>query len=54
MKSFLALGLVCVCNMYLFQLRNLLQILFHVAVAACMTLHTHFRQPLGKAPDYNV
>ncbi|XP_077392147.1 vesicle-trafficking protein SEC22a isoform X2 [Festucalex cinctus] len=53
-KSFLALALVCVCNMYLFQLRNLWQILFHVAVAACMTLHTHLRQPLGKAPDYNV
>ncbi|XP_037096204.1 vesicle-trafficking protein SEC22a isoform X1 [Syngnathus acus] len=53
-KSFLALGLVCVCNMYLFQLRNLWQILFHVAVASCMTLQTHLRQPLGKAPDYNV
>ncbi|XP_061647719.1 vesicle-trafficking protein SEC22a isoform X2 [Phyllopteryx taeniolatus] len=53
-KSFLALGLVCVCNMYLFQLRNVWQILFHVAVAACMTLHTHLRRPLGKAPDYNV
>ncbi|XP_077472605.1 vesicle-trafficking protein SEC22a [Stigmatopora argus] len=54
LKSFLALGLVCLCNMYLFQLRNVWQILFHVAVAACMTLHTHLRQPLGKAPDYNV
>ncbi|XP_061782133.1 vesicle-trafficking protein SEC22a [Nerophis lumbriciformis] len=54
LKSFLALALVCVCNMYLYQLRNVWQILFHVAVAAAMTLSIRLRQPLGKAPDYNV
>lgn len=53
-KSFLALALLCLCNMYLYELRNVWQILFHVAVAAFMTLQIRLRQPLGKAPDYNV
>lgn len=53
-KSFLCLALVCLCNMYLYELRNLWQILFHVAVAAFMTLQIRLRQPIGKAPDYNV
>uniref|UniRef100_H3DE30 SEC22 homolog A, vesicle trafficking protein n=1 Tax=Tetraodon nigroviridis TaxID=99883 RepID=H3DE30_TETNG len=53
-KSFLAFALVCLSNMYLYQLRNMWQILFHVAVAAFMTLQIRLRQPLGKAPDYNV
>uniref|UniRef100_A0AAV2K163 Vesicle-trafficking protein SEC22a/c C-terminal domain-containing protein n=1 Tax=Knipowitschia caucasica TaxID=637954 RepID=A0AAV2K163_KNICA len=53
-KSLLALAVVCVCNLYLLELRNLWQILFHVAVAAFMTLQIRLRQPAGKAPDYNV
>lgn len=53
-KSFLAFALICLSNMYLYELRNVWQILFHVAVAAFMTLQIRLRQPLGKAPDYNV
>lgn len=53
-KSFLALGLICLCNMYLYELRNAWQILFHVTAGAFMTLQIRLRQPQGKAPDYNV
>lgn len=53
-KSFLAFALICLSNMYLYELRNMWQILFHVAVGAFMTLQIKLRQPLGKAPDYNV
>ncbi|CAL8267540.1 unnamed protein product [Lota lota] len=53
-KSFLALGLICLSNMYLSELRNVWQVLFHVTVGAFMTLQVRLRQPLGKAPDYNV
>ncbi|KAM6986307.1 vesicle-trafficking protein SEC22a isoform 1-T2 [Aplochiton taeniatus] len=53
-KSFLAFALICLSNMYLYELRNLWQILFHVAVGAGMTLQISLRQPQGKAPDYNV
>ncbi|KAM9709150.1 vesicle-trafficking protein SEC22a [Menidia menidia] len=53
-KSLLALALVCLSNLYLYELRNAWQLLFHVAVAAFMTLQIRLRQPQGKAPDYNV
>ncbi|KAF3694576.1 Vesicle-trafficking protein SEC22a [Channa argus] len=53
-KSFLAFALICLSNMYLYELRNMWQILFHVTVGAFMTLQIRLRQPLGKAPDYNV
>lgn len=53
-KSFLAFALICLCNMYLYELRNIWQILFHVTVGAFITLQIHLRQPQGKAPDYNV
>ncbi|XP_053732116.1 vesicle-trafficking protein SEC22a [Synchiropus splendidus] len=53
-KSFLAFALICVSNMYLYELRNVWQILFHVAVGAFMTMQIRLRTPLGKAPDYNV
>lgn len=53
-KSFLAFALICLSNMYLYELRNLWQILFHVAVGAGMALQISLRQPQGKAPDYNV
>uniref|UniRef100_A0A1A8QRV2 SEC22 vesicle trafficking protein homolog A n=1 Tax=Nothobranchius rachovii TaxID=451742 RepID=A0A1A8QRV2_9TELE len=53
-KSFLAFALICLSNMYLYELRNIWQILFHVAVGAFTTLQIRLRQPLGKAPDYNV
>ncbi|KAF3843608.1 hypothetical protein F7725_002457 [Dissostichus mawsoni] len=53
-KSFLAFALICLSNMYLYELRNMWQILFHVAVGAFMTLQIRLRQPQGKAPDYNV
>ncbi|KAK7939455.1 hypothetical protein WMY93_002781 [Mugilogobius chulae] len=53
-KSFLAFALICLSNMYLYELRNVWQILFHVAVGAFMTLQIRLRRPIGKAPDYNV
>ncbi|XP_012675338.1 vesicle-trafficking protein SEC22a isoform X2 [Clupea harengus] len=53
-KSFLALALICLCNMYLYELRNVWQILFHVTVGAFITLQIRLRLPQGKAPDYNV
>ncbi|KAK6309952.1 hypothetical protein J4Q44_G00198330 [Coregonus suidteri] len=53
-KSFLAFALICLSNMYLYELRNVWQILFHVTVGAFTTLQIRLRQPQGKAPDYNV
>ncbi|XP_010878029.1 vesicle-trafficking protein SEC22a [Esox lucius] len=53
-KSFLSLALICLSNMYLYELRNVWQILFHVTVGAFMTLQIRLRKPQGKAPDYNV
>ncbi|XP_028847579.1 vesicle-trafficking protein SEC22a-like isoform X2 [Denticeps clupeoides] len=53
-KSFLTFALICLCNMYLYELRNVWQILFHVMVGAFTTLQIRLRQPQGKAPDYNV
>ncbi len=40
--------------MYLYELRNMWQILFHVTVGAVITLQIHLRGPQGKSPDYNV
>ncbi|MEE6515101.1 hypothetical protein FKM82_023604 [Ascaphus truei] len=54
MKSFLAFGLICLCNMYLHELRHLWQLLFHVTVGAFSTLQIRLRQPESKSPDYNV
>ncbi|MGH0156236.1 UNVERIFIED_CONTAM: hypothetical protein FKN15_065286 [Acipenser sinensis] len=54
MKSCLSFGLICLCSMYLYELRNMWQLLFHVTVGAFTTLQIRLRQPQGKAPDYNV
>ncbi|XP_034515442.1 vesicle-trafficking protein SEC22a [Ailuropoda melanoleuca] len=53
-KSFLTFGLICLCNMYLYELRNLWQLFFHVTVGAFVTLQIWLRQAQGKAPDYDV
>lgn len=53
-KSFLTFGLLCLCNMYLYELRNLWQLFFHVTVGAFVTLQIWLRQAQGKAPDYDV
>nr|XP_046217040.1 vesicle-trafficking protein SEC22a-like [Oncorhynchus gorbuscha] len=53
-KSFLAFVLICLSNICLFELRNMWQILFHVTVAAFMTLQIRLRQLQCKSPDYNV
>ncbi|XP_075685147.1 vesicle-trafficking protein SEC22a [Rhinoderma darwinii] len=53
-KSFLAFGLICLCNLYLHELRNLWQLFFHVTVGAFTTLQIRLRQPQSKSPDYNV
>lgn len=54
LKSFLTFGLICLCNMYLYELRNLWQLFFHVTVGAFVTLQIWLRQAQGKAPDYDV
>ncbi|RXM95731.1 Vesicle-trafficking protein SEC22a [Acipenser ruthenus] len=54
MKSCLSFGLICLCSMYLYELRNMWQLLFHVTVGAFTTLQIRLRQPQGKTPDYNV
>ncbi|KAK1165898.1 vesicle-trafficking protein SEC22a [Acipenser oxyrinchus oxyrinchus] len=53
-KSCLSFGLICLCSMYLYELRNMWQLLFHVTVGVFTTLQIRLRQPQGKAPDYNV
>lgn len=53
-KSFLAFGLICLCNMYLHDLRTLWQLFFHVTVSAFSTLQIRLWQPQSKSPDYNV
>lgn len=53
-KSFLAFAMICLSNMYLYELRNMWQIFFHVTVGAFVTLQIYLRRPQGKAPDYNV
>ncbi|KAM9304874.1 vesicle-trafficking protein SEC22a [Gastrophryne carolinensis] len=53
-KSFLCFGLLCLCNLYLHELRNVWQLFFHVTVGAATTLHIRLRQPQSKSPDYNV
>ncbi|KAL0963993.1 hypothetical protein UPYG_G00316200 [Umbra pygmaea] len=53
-KAFLSFGLICLSNMYLYELRNMWQILFHVTVGAFMTLQIRLRQHQNKSPDYNV
>ncbi|KAJ8255432.1 hypothetical protein GJAV_G00204810 [Gymnothorax javanicus] len=53
-KSFMCFALICLCNMYLYELRNVWQILFHVTVGAFATLQIHLRRPQGKTPDYTV
>ncbi|XP_051786285.1 vesicle-trafficking protein SEC22a isoform X2 [Erpetoichthys calabaricus] len=54
LKAFLSFALICLCNLYLYELRNLWQLFFHVTVGAFATLQIRLRQPQGKAPDYNV
>ncbi|XP_064420006.1 vesicle-trafficking protein SEC22a [Latimeria chalumnae] len=53
-KSFLTFTLICLCNLYLYELRNLWQLFFHVTVGAFATFHVRMRQPQVKSPDYNV
>ncbi|NWR69221.1 SC22A protein, partial [Centropus unirufus] len=53
-KSFLALGLICLCNLYLYEVRNLWQLFFHVTVGVFSTLQIGLRHPQGKSPDYDV
>lgn len=40
--------------MYLYELRNLWQLFFHVTVGAFVTLQIWLRQAQGKAPDHDV
>nr|KAF6478483.1 SEC22-like protein A, vesicle trafficking protein [Molossus molossus] len=53
-KSFLTLGLICLCNMYLYELRNLWQLFFHVTVGAFVTLQIWLRQAQAEKPVWNI
>ncbi|XP_062900624.1 vesicle-trafficking protein SEC22c isoform X2 [Mobula hypostoma] len=46
-KALGALALICICNFYLFGLRNLWQILFHLGVA-CLSTHQILSRKLTK------
>ncbi|KAG2459526.1 SC22A protein, partial [Polypterus senegalus] len=54
LKAAMSFALICLCNLYLYELRNSWQLFFHVTVGAFATLQIRLRQPQGKAPDYNV
>lgn len=45
---------ICICNMLVWDVRDLWQIIFHVGLAAQMTFCIVFRKPRRKAPNYNV
>lgn len=53
-KTFVLLLCVCSCNIYLYGLRNLWQISFHIGVASLSSYQILARQLLEKQPDYGV
>lgn len=53
-KTFLLLFCVCSCNIYLYGLRNLWQISFHIGVAFLSSYQILTRQLLEKQPDCGV
>lgn len=53
-KTFVLLFCVCSCNIYLYGLRNLWQISFHIGVASLSSYQILARQLLEKQPDCGV
>ncbi|XP_042331549.1 vesicle-trafficking protein SEC22c [Sceloporus undulatus] len=53
-KVFILFVTVCLCNIYLFGLRNVWQILFHIAVASLSSHQILTRQVAEKQPDFGV
>ncbi|XP_074659173.1 vesicle-trafficking protein SEC22a-like [Tubulanus polymorphus] len=53
-QAYVVLIFVLLCNFYLSELRNLLQLTFHCAVCGFSTVHIITRQLQGKLPQYNV
>ncbi|RMC04671.1 hypothetical protein DUI87_17840 [Hirundo rustica rustica] len=53
-KTFALLFCVCSCNIYLYGLRNLWQISFHIGVASLSSYQILTRQLLEKQPDCGV
>ncbi|XP_062424724.1 vesicle-trafficking protein SEC22c isoform X2 [Rhea pennata] len=53
-KTFVLFFSVCVCNIYLYGLRNLWQIAFHVGVASLSSYQILTRQLMEKQPDCGV
>ncbi|KAM8810703.1 vesicle-trafficking protein SEC22c [Eudromia elegans] len=53
-KTFVLFFSVCLCNIYLYGLRNLWQIAFHVGVASLSSHQILTRQLLEKQPDCGV
>ncbi|XP_030357076.1 vesicle-trafficking protein SEC22c [Strigops habroptila] len=53
-KTFVLLFSVCLCNIYLYGLRNLWQIAFHIGVASLSSYQILTRQLMEKQPDCGV
>ncbi|XP_064301213.1 vesicle-trafficking protein SEC22c isoform X1 [Phalacrocorax carbo] len=53
-KTFILLFSVCLCNVYLYGLRNLWQIAFHIGVASLSSYQILTRQLMEKQPDCGV
>ncbi|XP_054048506.1 vesicle-trafficking protein SEC22c [Rissa tridactyla] len=53
-KTFVLFSSVCLCNIYLYGLRNLWQIAFHIGVASLSSYQILTRQLMEKQPDCGV
>uniref|UniRef100_A0A8C3SB72 SEC22 homolog C, vesicle trafficking protein n=1 Tax=Chelydra serpentina TaxID=8475 RepID=A0A8C3SB72_CHESE len=54
MKAFVLFFSICLCNIYLYGLRNIWQILFHIGVACLSSYQILTRQLMEKQPDFGV
>ncbi|XP_060638647.2 vesicle-trafficking protein SEC22c [Anolis sagrei] len=53
-KVFILFVTICLCNIYLYGLRNIWQILFHIGVASFSSHQILTRQVAEKQPDFGV
>ncbi|XP_010084708.1 PREDICTED: vesicle-trafficking protein SEC22c, partial [Pterocles gutturalis] len=53
-KTFVLFFSVCLCNIYLYGLRNIWQIAFHIGVASLSSYQILTRQLMEKQPDCGV
>lgn len=54
MKAFVLIFSICLCNIYLYGLRNIWQILFHIGVASLSSYQILTRQLMEKQSDFGV